>query len=43
MITDRDVARCMVEYGGSFVAKLGSAALAAETEAYWAKVKKHLK
>ena len=30
MINDRDVARCMVEYGGSFVAKLGSAALAAD-------------
>ena len=30
MITERDVARCMVEYGGSFVAKLGSAALAAD-------------
>jgi predicted oxidoreductase (fatty acid repression mutant protein) len=30
VINDRDVARCMVEYGGSFVAKLGSAALAAD-------------
>ena len=30
MITDRDVARCMVEYGGSFVSKLGAAALAAD-------------
>ena len=30
MITDRDVARCMVEYGGSFVSKLGAAALASD-------------
>ena len=30
MITDRDVARCMVEYGGSFVSKLGAAALTAD-------------
>ena len=30
MITDRDVARTMVEYGGSFVSKLGAAALAAD-------------
>ena len=30
MITDRDVARCMVEYGGSFVSKLGAAALVAD-------------
>ncbi len=30
MTTDRDVARCMIEYGGSFVAKLGAAALAAD-------------
>ena len=30
MITDRDVARCMVEYGGSFVNKLGAAALTAD-------------
>lgn len=30
MITDRAVARCMVEYGGSFVSKLGAAALAAD-------------
>ena len=29
-ITDRDVARVMVEYGGSFVSKLGAAALAAD-------------
>ena len=29
-ITDRDVARVMVEYGGSFVSKLGTAALAAD-------------
>ena len=29
-ITDRDVARTMVEYGGSFVSKLGAAALAAD-------------
>lgn len=29
-ITDRDVARAMVEYGGSFVSKLGTAALAAD-------------
>lgn len=30
MTTDRDVARTMIEYGGSFVAKLGAAALAAD-------------
>lgn len=30
MITDRDVARTMVEYGGSFVSKLGAAALVAD-------------
>ena len=30
-IHDRDVARCMVEYGGNFVSKLGAAALAADT------------
>ena len=30
MITERDVARCMVEYGGSFISKLGAAALAAD-------------
>ena len=30
MINDRDVARTMVEYGGSFVSKLGAAALAAD-------------
>lgn len=30
MINDRDVARCMVEYGGGFVSKLGAAALAAD-------------
>ena len=30
MITDRDVAKCMAEYGGSFVSKLGAAALAAD-------------
>lgn len=30
MTTDRDVARTMVEYGGSFVAALGAAALAAD-------------
>ena len=30
-IQDRDVARCMVEYGGNFVSKLGAAALAADT------------
>jgi len=30
MITDRDTARCMIEHGGSFVAKLGAAALAAD-------------
>jgi hypothetical protein len=30
MTTDRDVARTMVEYGGSFVAKLGAAALVAD-------------
>ena len=30
MITDRDVARGMVEYGGSFVSKLGAAALTAD-------------
>lgn len=29
-ITDRDVARTMVEYGGSFISKLGAAALAAD-------------
>ena len=29
-ITDRDVAKVMVEYGGSFVSKLGTAALAAD-------------
>jgi hypothetical protein len=29
-ITDRDVARTMVEYGGSFVSKLGAAAFAAD-------------
>ena len=27
MITDRDVAKCMAESGGSFVSKLGAAAL----------------
>ena len=30
MITDRDVAKCMAEYGGSFVSKLGAAARAAD-------------
>jgi len=30
MITERDVARCMIEYGGSFISKLGAAALAAD-------------
>lgn len=30
MINDRDVARTMVEYGGSFVSKLGAAAMAAD-------------
>lgn len=29
-VTDRDVARTMVEYGGSFVRALGTAALAAD-------------
>ena len=30
MITERDVARCMIEHGGSFISKLGAAALAAD-------------
>jgi hypothetical protein len=30
MITERDVARCMIEHGGAFVSKLGAAALAAD-------------
>jgi len=29
-VNDRDVARCMVKYGGSFVQKLGAAALVAD-------------
>lgn len=47
MINDRDVARTMIDYGGSFVRKLGAAALVADPENmgkikatwpdYWAK------
>lgn len=46
LLDDRDVARCMNNHGGSFVSKLGAAALAADPvnlktirdafPAYWA-------